>query len=145
MAADMKNLDGTINFTYASDNPITPPITIVDTNTGERFEDINPHWYTTPEAVEDMHSAENPFDFGIASHEYQDSFSHWQKLGEPETAMGIWGGHLVNDITTPLGLSESIDNYSINNPIDQAMTSGYTTLVGNFVTDQVYQWNFYGH
>ena len=122
MAADVANPDGSLNFTYRENSPLNPP----------SFEPNNvaPHWYTTPEAQQTLESADASFDFGVAMHEYQDSFSHWQKLGMPSDAEGIYEGHAANNYLASKGYDEKIDTY---NPLegkykeyDSAMLNGMT-------------------
>jgi hypothetical protein len=130
MAADMQNPDQSINPDYLENNPITPP---TDTNK-------QPHWYTTPEALSMLAKAKTPFEFGIALHMLQDSFSHWQKLGEPDSALGIWSGHLLNDISVIFG-GKSIDNYDPNNnPIDAAMLKAMQDEIDEYVRKLVQIW-----
>jgi RHS repeat-associated protein len=140
MAADAKNPDGSFNVEHISNNPITPPIRIEDPVSGEVwFQSRAPHWYTTPEAESALSSADNPFDFGIAMHMYQDSHSHWQKLGQPDTPIGIWFGHFL-DLPNK-GTSQSVDNFDpLNNSIDAAMMEGMTTPIETFVISQICNW-----
>lgn len=153
MAADSMNPDGTINLGYIYMNPISPPgyVTMSDSILNSKIIEIkNPHWYTTPEAAEDMQNAENPFDFGIASHEYQDSFSHWQKLGEPDTSIGIWVvAHALNNPYKLIDDTRGVDYFepgtaTEDRRIDSAMMNGYTSLVDSFVRTQINNWSYDG-
>jgi hypothetical protein len=71
-----------------------------------------------------LEEAKNPFDFGIAMHKYQDSFSHWQKLGKPDTPLGIWAGHFNNN----LPWNKKVDTFDLRRgaykDIDWAMWKG---------------------
>jgi RHS repeat-associated protein len=143
MAADSLNPDGTINPNYLYMNSLTPPV-YVSIGGKTIIDEKSPSWYTTPEAIEDLNKADNPFDFGIASHEYQDSFSHWQKLGKPDTPPEIWQRSALDIINKVTGAT-SIDDYSLENPIDRAMNNGYKVYVDSFVRNQVEKWRFYGN
>jgi hypothetical protein len=145
MAADVMNPDGSTNLNYAYNQPVTCP-GYVTHEIGPGYytttEYRTPHWYTTSEAESDLqNSSDDPFDdpfgFGVAMHEYQDSFSHWQKLGEPATPQGIWAGHAGNQYTSLTG-GESIDHYDPTQgqykDIDQAMLTGMTTGFGYWQT-----------
>jgi len=61
-------------------------------------------------------------------HKYQDSFSHWQKLGKPSTPAGIWLGHFKNNFGPP---NEKIDKFDplqgYYKDMDQAMLKGMTS------------------
>jgi RHS repeat-associated protein len=140
MAADSLNPDGTINPNYLYMNSLTPPISIslCDKNI---IDEKSPSWYTTPEAEENLNNAKTPFEFGIASHEYQDSFSRWQKLGEPDTPIETWLKSGWNAIRH----GNINDRYEVDNPIDFTMTNGYTVYVNSFVQTKANQWRFYGH
>jgi hypothetical protein len=79
-------------------------------------------------------NVENPFDFGIALHKYQDSFSHWQKLGEPDTAYEIWERHANNNIKW----GDKVDEYKTEqNPdwvkIDCETENGMRTYIVDYV------------
>jgi hypothetical protein len=108
---------------FRANNPVRPP--------GTEAPDLNiaPHWYTTPEAQKDLASnTRNPFKFGVAMHEYQDSFSHWQKLGKPDTPQGIHVLHFKNQFE---GKKKNIDKFDPINgtykDIDGAMLTGMTS------------------
>jgi RHS repeat-associated protein len=140
MAADAQNPDGSFNVEHISNNPATPPIRIEDPVSGEVwFQSRAPHWYTTPEAESALSGADNPFEFGIAMHMYQDSHSHWQKLGQPDTPIGIWSGHFINNF----GYFEDtrVDFFDpSNNAIDASMVSGMTTHIQNFTYYMIDRW-----
>ncbi len=140
MAADSLNLDETVNFDYLSMNSLTPPIQI-SIGGCSIIDEKSPSWFTTPEALENMDKADNAFEFGIASHEYQDSFSHWQKLGEPSTPIEIWAKSGWNALTA----GNNIDTYNLDNPIDLAMTNGYTVHVNPFIQSQAINWKYNEH
>ena len=152
MAADSMNPDGTINLDYIYMNPISPPgyVTTSDSILNSKIIEIkNSHWYTTPEAAEDMQNSDNPFDFGIASHEYQDLFSHWQKLGEPDTPIGIWVAHALNNPYKLIEDTRGVDYFepgtaTEDRRIDNAMVNGYTSLVDSFVRTQINNWSYDG-
>jgi RHS repeat-associated protein len=113
------------------------------------------HWYTTPEAEKALESADTPEEFGRAMHAYQDSYSHWQKLGEPQTPGEIWNGHAGNDWA--LGCvhlpacdpHNSIDYFDpVENPvnpdwadIDKNMREGMKVYVLGFVKRQLGNWD----
>ena len=140
MAADSLNLDGTVNLDYLSMNSLTPPIQI--SICGNNILDKkSPSWFTTPDAIDNMDKADNAFEFGIASHEYQDSFAHWQKLGEPSTPIEIWAKSGWNALTG----GNNIDTYNLDNPIDLAMTNGYTVHVNPFIQSQAINWKYNEH
>jgi hypothetical protein len=105
---------------------------------------IAPHWYTTAEAEAALKAARAPFDFGVALHKYQDSFSHWQKLGKPDSAGEIWERHANNEAgrficaCTP-GCNPDdidIDHYNPANDIDAAMTAGTKQYIEDYVKAQ---------
>jgi hypothetical protein len=87
---------------------------------------IAPHWFTTPQAETALKEAKNPFDFGIAMHKYQDSFSHWQKLGKPDTPLGIYSGHFWNNFEG--NVNKKVDTFDLRRgaykDIDWAMWKG---------------------
>jgi RHS repeat-associated protein len=152
MAADSMNPDGTINLDYIYNEPLSPPmyIPLGDIEEGTTWvESKAPYWYTTPEAIADIKNANNPFDFGIASHEYQDSFAHWQKLGQPDTPLGIWAAHALNNPYKLINPTLSVDYFepgtaTEDRRIDSAMMNGYTGLVDSFVRTQINNWSYDG-
>jgi hypothetical protein len=56
------------------------------------------HFYSRRAAEKALNNAETTEEFGTALHAYQDTFSHWEKLGKPSSPGGIWYGHAQNDI-----------------------------------------------
>jgi len=131
MAADAQNPDGSVNVEYLYNQPLTCPTYVMPGTFGnpEPAEYRTPHWYTTPEAEYELANNRNPFEFGVAMHQYQDSFSHWQKLGKPATPQGIWAGHFGDNITSDRGFGTraSIDTFNpTEDTIDQAMLTGMT-------------------
>ena len=123
MAADSQTPDGNPLVTLQSllDVPVFSPNIFY----------VQPHWYTTPQAEEALAEATNPYDFGYSLHKYQDSFAHWQKLGKPDTALGIYALHardIVNK-NTPV----SIDYFSYTNTIDQNMLTGMRNAIEQFL------------
>ena len=108
-----------------------------------------PHWWTTPEAESVLNSAETTGDFGRAMHGYQDSYSHWQKTGNPGTPGEIWDGHFANNRfkVCEFGFCDvhsGLDNYDPkNNPyhpwwanIDNEMRDGMKPYIRDFVEEQ---------
>lgn len=138
MAADVQNPDGSINPEYSDNSPLNPPC--------YESSNVTPHWYTTPEAQQALEHSETPFDFGIAMHKYQDSFSHWQKLGKPSDAEGIYEGHIANNYLASKGYDEKIDTYDTSQgkykEYDLAMLNGMTNgnafiYAAYFVSNQI--------
>jgi hypothetical protein len=132
MAADMMNLDLSMNSDYAENNPIVRP----------SADNKAPHWYTTAEAEDQLKAAQNPFDFGVALHKYQDSYSHWQKLGEPDDPGAIWDAHLGNQVSSRTGQDISVDIFSPRSStrygiIDAWMTSNMKGVVSEYSNNYV--------
>jgi hypothetical protein len=57
------------------------------------------HWYTTQDAETELDAADTLEGFGEGLHAYQDSFSHFRKLGG-NTAGEIWDGHYSEEWRT---------------------------------------------
>ena len=100
------------------------------------------HWHTTEEAKNAVAEADIPTELGQSIHVYQDSYSHWQKLGEPDTSGEIWDKHATNQIETlrcrytpmcDVG-SVYIDDYDPRrDPIDQSLEKNLPIDVGPYV------------
>jgi RHS repeat-associated protein len=149
MAADAQKPDGSVDLNYIYNEPLSPPgyTPAGDPVVGGGYqlsEAKNPHWYTTREATDALNAAENPFDFGIAMHKYQDSYSHWQKLGKPDSPIGIWWAHAKDlpNRNTP----QSVDYFDpTNNPIDAAMQAGMTYKIETFTNYMINHWSYSGN
>lgn len=86
-----------------------------------------------------MNSADSLEEFGAALHGYQDSFSHYQKLGQPGTLGEIWEAHKQNQLDTGFGFffAKTIDNYDPSVPYstDWNMVQGTMVYVDQFLEE----------